>query len=431
MSDIYAVVAAIAVFAAVVCTLFVRSRAARSSPHPVQSTNATDGGLAVVKFELAEIQAIKHLLGSETATALLATLARKLSKLGTLAKPPEIGSSSITASFAVDQAAGLTAQISAAKAVLAEPTQVAGAMFNCTVRAAILDGSGDPQNAARPAIQGESRSESPTDSPSVRLELLRGLQAGLTNGEVTLAYQPKLDLRSGTICSAEALLRWNRPDGQQVNIGELIGLCEQTGTIRELTRWTAAKAIADNEQFLAVGHSLLVFINVSGSLLADVGFADDLLQLVSRTSAQIGIEITETAVIADPEIAISNLDTFAKAGIAIAIDDFGAGLSSLEYLQRLPASELKIDRAFIAELSSSHRNPLITRATIDLAHALDMRVTAEGVDDQLSMALLKIMGCDMAQGYLISHPLDPSKLIDFLHSFEAVGEQENVLNAAQ
>jgi EAL domain-containing protein (putative c-di-GMP-specific phosphodiesterase class I) len=262
------------------------------------------------------------------------------------------------------------------------------------------------------------------------MELLRGLQAGLANGEVTLAYQPKLDLRSGIICSAEALLRWARPGGQQVNIGELVALCEQTGTIRELTRWTAAKAIADNENFLAAGHGLLTFINVSGSLLADVGFADDLLELLSQTPARIGIEITETAVIADPEAAISNLDRFAKAGIAIAIDDFGAGLASLEYLQRLPASELKIDRAFIAELSSSHRNPLITRATIDLAHALDMRVTAEGVDDELSMALLRIMGCDLAQGYLISRPLDPLKFVDFLRGFEADPDKKMVMKAA-
>jgi len=263
------------------------------------------------------------------------------------------------------------------------------------------------------------------------MELLRGLQAGLAKGEVTLAYQPKLDLRSGIICSAEALLRWAHPGGQQVNIGDLVTLCEQTGTIRELTRWTAAKAIADNEKFLAAGHGLLIFINVSGSLLADVGFADDLLELLSQTPARIGIEITETAVIADPEAAISNLDRFAKAGIAIAIDDFGAGLASLEYLQRLPASELKIDRAFIAELSISHRNPLITRATIDLAHALDMRVTAEGVDDELSMALLRIMGCDLAQGYLISRPLDPLKFVDFLQNFEANADTKKVTKAGR
>ncbi len=430
-SDISGLIAAVAGIAALGCTLFVRLRTAASTPHALKSADGPQAGLARIQFDLAEIPAIRHILGPETATVLLAALARKLTKLGALAHPPEIGSSSITVSFAVNTAASLEDQISAAKAALAEAADVAGATFSCTVHAAILDNGSYHPDAPHLNSQGEKRAESMDDSPESRLHLLRDLQVGMANGEVTLAYQPKLDLRAGTICSAEALLRWSRPDGQQINTGDLVALCEKTGTIKEVTRWTLAAAIADNERFLAAGHSLLVFVNVSGSLLADCDFADDILKMVSQTRAQIGIEITETAVIAEPDIAIGNLDRFAKAGIAIAIDDFGAGLSSLEYLQRLPASELKIDRAFIAELSSSHRNPLITRATIDLAHALDMRVTAEGVDDDLSMALLKIMGCDLAQGYLISRPLDPLKFIDFVRGFDADGDQKNRIKTAQ
>lgn len=387
--------------------------------------------LTVIQFDVAELPVIRNLLGPKTAAEILSGLARKARELETLAVPPSIGLNSITLSFSATDGADTAMHITDSVAVLSEGVDVAGATFNCSVRATILADASDATKPAKPRTPSENRNPCEEDSPAFRMELLRGLHDGLTNGEVTLAYQPKVDLRSGAICSAEALLRWARPDGQQVNIGELVTLCEQTGTIRELTQWTAAKAVADNEQFLAAGHSLLIFVNVSGSLLADKGFADDLLQLLSQTPARIGIEITETAVIADPEAAISNLDRFAKAGIAIAIDDFGAGLASLEYLQRLPASELKIDRAFIAELSSSHRNPLITRATIDLAHALDMRVTAEGVDDELSMALLRIMGCDLAQGYLISRPLDPLKFVDFLRSFDADGDQKNLSKAAR
>lgn len=430
-SDISALMAVVAGIAALGHALFVRSRTGRSTPDPFTSPDRAPGGLVRVQFDLTEIPAIRQLLGPETAKALLGALAGKLPKLSTLANPPEFGNSSITVSFAVTAAANLEEQISAAKAALAEATDVGGAVFSCTVRPTILEDGSDLLTTSRQTSEGGNRAESVDDNPAVRLHLLQDLQAGMANGEVALAYQPKLDLRAGAICSAEALLRWTRPHAQQINTGDLVALCEQTGTIKELTRWTVAKAIADNERFLAAGHSLQVFVNVSGALLADCKFADELLNLVSATRAKIGIEITETAVIADPDIAISNLEKLAKAGIAIAIDDFGAGLSSLEYLQRLPASELKIDRAFIAELSSSHRNPLITRATIDLAHALDMRVTAEGVDDQLSMALLKIMGCDMAQGYLISRPLDPLKLIDFLRSFGASVDQETLLNAAR
>jgi len=423
--------AGVAVVAALGRTLFVRSKTAPSIPHPLNSADGPQVGLARVQFDLSQISAIRHLLGPETATALLGALARRLAEQAAFAQPPEVGSNSITVSFAVNADVPLEDQISAAITALAEATDIAGAMFSCTVHATILDDGRDRPDAPHLNSQGGKGTDSMDDSPEVRLHLLRDLQIGMTNGEVALAYQPKLDLRAGTICSAEALLRWTRADGQQINTGDLVALCEQTGTIKEVTRWTLAAAIADNERFLAAGHSLLVFVNVSGSLLADCEFADDLLKMVSQTRAQIGIEITETAVIAEPDIAIGNLDRFAKAGIAIAIDDFGAGLSSLEYLQRLPASELKIDRAFIAELSSSHRNPLITRATIDLAHALDMRVTAEGVDDELSMALLKVMGCDLAQGYLISRPLEPLKFIDFVRDFGADSEQQNPIKAAQ
>lgn len=376
-------------------------------------------GLCCVRFELAELTAIRNLLGEQVAAGLLACLTRKIAERAALAMPAVVGDSAITLTLHGNAATQTERQISLVCASLAETTTYAGIAFNFTARSAILGPDGlwhdsasarllDP--AAYPADRPESRDLN-------RLELLQKFWVGLENGEVALAYQPKLDLRANTISSAEALLRWTRADGPSVNTGELIKLCEQTGTIKQLTRWTLGKAIADNEQFRAAGHDLLVFVNVSGGLLADAAFADDVLALIAQTPSRIGIEITETAVIADPKLAIANLDRFAQAGIAVAIDDFGAGLSSLEYLQRLPASELKIDQTFIAKLSSSNRNPLITRATIDLAHALEMRVTAEGVDDQLSLALLKVMGCDLAQGYLISHPLAPNKLLSFLATF--------------
>jgi len=419
-----------AALVAVVGLVVLRRKIVKPSG-PQDSYEIESARLTVIQFDVAELPVIRNLLGPETAAEILAGLASKTRALEALAVPPSIGLNSVTLSFSAMDGADTARHLIESMALLSEGVDVAGATFNCTVRPTILADASDATKPANPRTPSENRNLGEEDSPAFRMELLRGLQAGLAKGEVTLAYQPKLDLRSGIICSAEALLRWAHPGGQQVNIGDLVTLCEQTGTIRELTRWTAAKAIADNEKFLAAGHGLLIFINVSGSLLADVGFADDLLELLSQTPARIGIEITETAVIADPEAAISNLDRFAKAGIAIAIDDFGAGLASLEYLQRLPASELKIDRAFIAELSISHRNPLITRATIDLAHALDMRVTAEGVDDELSMALLRIMGCDLAQGYLISRPLDPLKFVDFLQNFEANADTKKVTKAGR
>ena len=129
---------------------------------------------------------------------------------------------------------------------------------------------------------------------------------------------------------------------------------------------------------------------------------------------RIGFEITETAVIRDPDAAMANLEAFTQAGIKIAIDDYGSGWSSLAYLKQLPANELKIDRMFISGLTDSHRDPLLVRSSIDLAHALEMQVTAEGVDDAMSLSLLRLMGCDLLQGYLISRPIPLIDLIPFL-----------------
>ena len=162
------------------------------------------------------------------------------------------------------------------------------------------------------------------------------------------------------------------------------------------------------------GFAVRTYVNFSGSLLSSPDIADTIIKAIDGNADKVGIEITETAVIADPDQALRSLEAIASAGIAIAIDDFGAGVSSLEYLQRLPANELKIDRNFIGSLSTSHRNPLIVKATIDLAHALEMKVTAEGVEDQLSMALLRVMGCDMVQGYLVSRPLTLADLLQYL-----------------
>ena len=141
------------------------------------------------------------------------------------------------------------------------------------------------------------------------------------------------------------------------------------------------------------------------------------MEVIARVPNRIGIEITETAVIENFDRALSNLELYAAAGIEIAIDDYGTGLSSLHYLKRLPANELKIDREFVKDLTRSHRDPMIVRSTIDLAHALGMRVTAEGVDDPMQLALLKAMGCDQLQGFNVAKPMHLPAFIDYVRNF--------------
>ncbi len=248
-----------------------------------------------------------------------------------------------------------------------------------------------------------------------RAELARDLTAAIDREEMFLQYQPKVHLRRQQVTSVEALIRWNHPTRGLVLPNDFIPLAEESRDIVALTLWTIRRSIADQKTLSGHGHDLRIFINIAGALLADQRFVRRACALVEASGAKLGFEITETSVIRDPESAIANLKVFAEIGIVIAIDDYGAGLSSLAYLKQLPARELKIDKLFVTQLTSSNRDPLIVRSTIDLAHALEMEVVAEGVETQAAMALLSVMGCDMIQGFLISRPINLDALIHFLN----------------
>lgn len=262
----------------------------------------------------------------------------------------------------------------------------------------------------KPVVHDLSRAQICYD----RMTLMRDLSVAIGNGEVFLQYQPKVHLRRQEIVSVEALVRWQHPERGLIMPGEFIALAEESNKIRALTLWTIRQAMADQLRLAAGGHDIPVFVNISGLLLADSDFVDEVCGMMRGLSVKIGFEITETAVIRDPESAIRHLRMFDEIGITLAIDDYGAGLSSLAYLKQLPARELKIDKMFVLELTSSNRDPLIVRSTIDLAHALDMEVTAEGVETPASLALLGVMGCDVAQGFLISRPIGIQALQQFL-----------------
>ena len=240
------------------------------------------------------------------------------------------------------------------------------------------------------------------------------LARAIVGGELRLDYQPKLHLRSCRIVSLEALVRWQHPDRGLILPGEFIADAERSDDIAALSRWVIARAIADQQVLARRGHDLPIFVNVAAVLLADGEFIDHACATIQAGGTRIGLEITETSVIRDPAAAIANLRRVADLGIPVAIDDYGAGLSSLAYLKQLPACELKIDKLFITQLTSSNRDPLIVRSTIDLAHAMEMEVVAEGVETQAALALLSVMGCDMAQGYHISRPIASDAVTAFL-----------------
>ncbi|MEH3047160.1 EAL domain-containing protein [Sphingomonas adhaesiva] len=250
-----------------------------------------------------------------------------------------------------------------------------------------------------------------SEAQSIAIELERAI----AEDELMLMYQPKIQVRRQEITSAEALIRWRHPERGMIFPGDFIPAAEQAQTIDRLTLWTVERAIRDQRTLRERGHPLRIFINISGQLLADPRFVAEVCALVQAApDTSIGFEVTETSVIRDPAGAIANLKRFDEIGIRISIDDYGAGLSSLAYLKQLPARELKIDKLFVTQLTSSNRDPLIVRSTIDLAHALDMEVVAEGVETAAALALLSVMGCDMVQGYFISRPIALEALVDFL-----------------
>lgn len=260
-----------------------------------------------------------------------------------------------------------------------------------------------------------------------RLSLMTDLREAIAQDQgLELHFQPKLNLRTGCIDSAEALVRWRHPSLGMVPPATFVPLAEESGNIRRLTRWVLATGIAQAGLWQASGCALHVSLNISARDLDD----GELPQRVSELLAIHGInpggvvlEITESAIMGKPDAAITVLRRLAQQGVELSIDDFGVGQSSFAYLRRLPVKELKIDRTFVTKLGSAREDQLIVRSLVELGHHLGYRVTAEGVDDPDALAFLAEIGCDHAQGYLISQPRDVASFDAFLTAGEWPGRK--------
>lgn len=250
--------------------------------------------------------------------------------------------------------------------------------------------------------------------PARNLSLMGEMRKALETGAIYLAHQPKYNFRTGRIDSAECLVRWRHPSRGNIAPDLFVPMAEETGHIRVLTEWVLERAIADQKALKDAGYPIKVAINISARLLSDTDFAKRAAALAREAPHPVCFEITETAVIDNPVAALENIDLFASSGVHVAIDDYGSGLSSLAYLKQLTAHELKIDKLFVQNITSSQRDALLVRSTIDLAHGLGMNVTAEGVETPAAFALLASMNCDLAQGYLISRPCSIEELIALL-----------------
>lgn len=264
----------------------------------------------------------------------------------------------------------------------------------------------------------------PRDSEraSLRVSLLADLDSALARGELWNAYQPKLDLRTGTIGGVEALVRWNHPERGPLTPDSFIPLIEQHGRAADLTLHVMAQALADACAWRRAGRRLGIAVNISATLLHDHAFLHRLEQLLQASgfpAERVTLEVTESAAMADPEAAVMALEGWRRLGVSVSIDDYGTGQSSLSYLQKLPATEVKIDRTFIAAMTAGRRDLILVRSTIAMAHELGLAVVAEGVEEIAGLELLRQMGCDQAQGYGICRPIQADAVAAFADGYAA------------
>ncbi len=251
------------------------------------------------------------------------------------------------------------------------------------------------------------------------LSLLGDIRKALSNNEFELYYQPKVALTKSDKPNLEVLIRWNHPERGFIPPEEFIPFAEHTGSIRLITHWVIDNAIAQCGQWLANGDEVKIALNVSSRDLLNPNLADiveNALQANNVPASSLCLEITESALMDDPDKARAMVMRLYGLGVRISIDDYGTGYSSLAYVANLPVGELKIDRTFVSNMLESMEDAAIVRSTIELGHYLQMDVVAEGIEQKAEMDRLREFGCDYIQGYLICKPLRSSEVLGWLAS---------------
>jgi EAL domain-containing protein (putative c-di-GMP-specific phosphodiesterase class I) len=251
------------------------------------------------------------------------------------------------------------------------------------------------------------------------LTLVSDLRRGIDEGQLVLHYQPQSTLADGRVRSIEALVRWQHPEHGLLYPDKFLPLAEPTDVIDKLTRWVLRRALADVRALDCGDDELCVAVNVSARSIGRASFANDVLEALDDLEVQPGrliIEVTETALLADPRRAADVLACLADAGVRISLDDFGTGHTSLGYLSALPIHELKIDRGFVGDMLENSAHAAIVRSIIDLGHNLELSVVGEGVETDHVLARLHESGCDVVQGYLLARPMPREQIEPWLRA---------------
>ena len=252
-----------------------------------------------------------------------------------------------------------------------------------------------------------------------RLALVAELRRAIDEGDLALAYQPMIDLERGVIIGVEALLRWSHASQGPIGPDVFIPLAEHSGLIGRITTYVLEAAATQAQAWREAGLDLTVSVNLSVRDLQRPGLAAAIGATLERhelPAARLQLEITEGSVMDQPDRALATLQELAGVGVGLSVDDFGTGYSSLAYLQRLPVNELKIDRSFVLGLAGNSSDGEIVRSTVGLGHNLGLSIVAEGVEDERSLAFLRDVGCDIAQGFFIARPMPADAVLEWARS---------------
>lgn len=316
--------------------------------------------------------------------------------------------------------------LEALHALFRSPVRVAGISYDVALSFGVEIGSGRSgssrlgsalvaaDEADREALKWKFHDPARLQEVPWRLSLLSQLDTAIDNGQVWIAYQPKLDLKTGRTVGAEALARWTHPDKGPISPNEFVTAAEQSDRIEKLTDFVLDQAISASADLVRKGHDFGIAVNLSARMLNDRRLPERVAAVLGRhglNADRLTLELTETAAISGIGNGIELLNRLRDLGVRIAIDDYGTGLSTLDYLKKMPATEIKIDQSFIKTMRENRSDLIMVQSTIALAHSLGRTVVAEGVEDPRSLEQLRDMECDVAQGFIIGRPMSFEELV--------------------
>ena len=340
------------------------------------------------------------------------------------------GDEGIFAWFA-DKGGAFANHLEALHALFRSPIRVGGVNYDVAVSFGIEVGSSRSSSsrlgsalvaadeADREALKWKFHDPARLQEVPWRLSLLSQLDEAIDDGQVWLAYQPKLDLKTRRTIGAEALARWTHPEKGPISPTEFVTAAEQSDRIEKLTDFVLDQAIGATAQLARKGFDFGIAVNLSARMLNDRRLPERVAAVLGRhglSAGKLTLELTETAAITGCGNGIDLLGRLRELGVRISIDDYGTGLSTLDYLKKMPASEIKIDQSFIKTMRDNRSDLIMVQSTIALAHSLGRTVVAEGVEDPQSLELLRQMECDVAQGFIVGRPMGFDELVRRLNS---------------